>query len=277
MRSAVREIHGHECVSEIREANLSDNYTETTASRVMRVVRERNIQPGRRLPTEAEFCAILGISRPAVREALSALETLGAVKARRGSGRVLMPLNFGALLGNLGGLFALRESRVLDLLAVRQVLEVHMLPVAMLKFSAATFVELGQVVEAMEAHARQGQHFAAYDRRFHGLLYLDFGNETLTGLLDLFWQLFCAIDPNVLAHKEHLEETAGHHRRILTALQAGDIRKAQYHLETHFYDIAFALSHDRQQPVRAREAESAPGQASHGGKFDAVPLMQRGA
>jgi DNA-binding FadR family transcriptional regulator len=221
----------------------------------MRVIRDRNIEPGQRLPTEAAFCAILGISRPALREALSALETLGAVAVRKGSGRVLMPLNFGALLGNLGGLFTLRESRVLDLLAVRQVLEVNILPAAMLKCSAANLAELGRVVDTMETLARNGQHFAAQDRRFHGLLYLDFGNETLTGLLDLFWQLFCAIDPNVLAHKERLEETADHHRRILTALRAGDIRKAQYHLETHFYDIAYALSsHDRQKPVAARDA-----------------------
>jgi len=227
---------------------VSDTSNEAAVSRVMRVIRERDIEPGQRLPTEAEFCAILGISRPAVREALSALEMLGAVVVRKGSGRVLMPLNFGALLGNLGGLFALREIRVLDLLAVRQVLEVNILPAAMLKFTPATLAELGQVVDAMETLARNGQHFAAYDRRFHGLLYMDFGNETLTGLLDLFWQLFCAIDPNVLAHKERLEETADHHRRILTALQAGDIRKAQYHLETHFYDIAFALSHDRREP-----------------------------
>src|SRR5208337_1987315 len=108
-----------------REASVSDTSNETAASRVMRVIRERNIEPGQRLPTEAEFCAILGISRPAVREALSALETLGAVVVRKGSGRVLMPLNFGALLSNLGGLFALREIRLLDLLAVRQVLEVN--------------------------------------------------------------------------------------------------------------------------------------------------------
>jgi hypothetical protein len=42
-------------------------------------------------------------------------------------------------------------------------------------------------------------------------------------------------------------------------LQAGDIRKAQYHLETHFHDIAYALSSpDRQQPMAARDATPGP-------------------
>ncbi len=256
---AIRKKAASDRIPAGREAGVPDTSNEATVSRVMRVVRERNLEPGQRLPTEAEFCAILGISRPVVREALSALETLGAVVVRKGSGRVLMPLNFGALMGNLGGLFALKQSRVLGLLVVRQVLEVNILPAAMLKFSPGTLAELCQVVDTMETLARDGQHFTAHDRRFHELLYKDLGNETLTGLLDLFWRLFYAIDPNNLAHKERLEETADHHRRILTALQADDIRQAQYHLETHFYDIAFAMSHDR-RALRAWGVDARPGQ-----------------
>ncbi|MCO5090372.1 FadR/GntR family transcriptional regulator [Bosea sp. (in: a-proteobacteria)] len=224
---------------------MSGNLRETLTSRVMRVIHEKQILPGQRLPTEAEFCSILGISRPVVREALSVLEMLGAVVTRQGSGRVLMPLNFSSLIGSLGGIFALSDSRILDLLAVRQALEVSILPIAMHKIGPQTMLALEDTVTRMEERAAAGEHFYEEDRRFHALLYQDHGNEALSGLLDLFWQMFCAIDPEVLPHHERLEETAGHHRRIFDAIACGDMRKAQYHMETHFYDIAFALSQDR--------------------------------
>jgi DNA-binding FadR family transcriptional regulator len=227
---------------------MSETLRETLTSRVMRVIHEKQILPGQRLPTEAEFCSILGISRPAVREALSALETLGAVVSRQGSGRVLMPLNFSALVGSLGGIFALSDSRILDLLAVRQALEVSILPIAMHKIEPQTMFDLEEAVSRMEERAAAGEHFPEDDRRFHALLYRDHGNEALSGLLDLFWQMFCAIDPQVLAHQERLVETAGHHRRIFDAISDGDMRKAQHHMETHFHDIAFALSQERSVP-----------------------------
>lgn len=224
---------------------MADTLRETLTDRVMRVIHEKQIAPGQKLPTEAEFCSILGSGRPAVREALCALETIGVVASRRGSGRVLMPLNFSGLVGSLGGIFALSDSRILDLLAVRQALEVSILPFAMQKIGPQAMRELEEAVVHMEERAAAGEPFHEDDRRFHALLYRDHGNEALSGLLDLFWRMFCAIDPHALSHRERLEDTAGHHRRIFDAVADGDIGRAQHHLDVHFADIAFALSQDR--------------------------------
>lgn len=215
---------------------------EEIAPRLLRLIREQAIGPGERLPSEPSLCQLLGVSRPALREALSALEALGVVAARKGSGRVIQRMSFGTLMRRLGGVIGLGETRILDLLTVRQVLEINMLPVAMPRISPASFAELEVIVAAMERRAHAGSPFYEEDEQFHRLLYRDLGNEALMGVLELFWSIYALIDPRKLTHSERLEETAGHHRRILEALKAGDLRKAQYHLDTHFYDIGWSLA-----------------------------------
>ena len=50
------------------------------------VIEAKSLQPGDRLPTEAELVASLEVSRPVLREAISQLETLGLVQVKRGLG-----------------------------------------------------------------------------------------------------------------------------------------------------------------------------------------------
>ena len=67
---------------------------EEIAAQVAAFIRDQDIAVGGRLPAESEIARSLGVSRPAVREAIVALETAGIVIARSG-----------------GGLFVLRRPR----------------------------------------------------------------------------------------------------------------------------------------------------------------------
>lgn len=53
---------------------------------VLEHVRSAGINPGERLPTERELHRLLGVSRNRIRDALAALESLGVVRRRVGSG-----------------------------------------------------------------------------------------------------------------------------------------------------------------------------------------------
>ncbi len=50
------------------------------------VIEKKGLQPGDRLPTEAELVASLEVSRPVLREAVSQLEALGLIQVKRGLG-----------------------------------------------------------------------------------------------------------------------------------------------------------------------------------------------
>jgi GntR family transcriptional repressor for pyruvate dehydrogenase complex len=59
---------------------------EHVVSEIRRAIVNGSLAPGQRLPTETELASQLGVSRPALREALKALELSGYLEVRRGYG-----------------------------------------------------------------------------------------------------------------------------------------------------------------------------------------------
>src|SRR3712207_6728276 len=73
---------------------LGGNIDSTTAvsevtRRLMDYFMSGNIEPGERLPPERRLAISMGVGRSAIREALTALEILGVVHVRPGSGTYL--------------------------------------------------------------------------------------------------------------------------------------------------------------------------------------------
>src|SRR6188472_1104220 len=74
--------------------------TEVTQQELRQAITGGTFRPGSQLPTEAELCAMLGVSRTVVREALRVLEDDGLVARRHGVGTfvrnnpILKNLNF---------------------------------------------------------------------------------------------------------------------------------------------------------------------------------------
>ena len=62
----------------------------------------------------------LGVSRPAVREALRSMEALGIIEARQGYGRVVCDFTFDAILNNLSYGFAFLNHNFLQMLEIPQ-------------------------------------------------------------------------------------------------------------------------------------------------------------
>ena len=74
--------------------------TEIAENELRQAITDGTFRPGSQLPTEAELCEMLGVSRTVVREALRVLEDAGLVARRHGVGtfvrnhQILKNLNF---------------------------------------------------------------------------------------------------------------------------------------------------------------------------------------
>jgi GntR family transcriptional repressor for pyruvate dehydrogenase complex len=95
------------------------------ARRLMDLFTSGSIEPGTRLPPERHLAATLEVGRSAVREALAALEILGIVDVRPGSGTYLrgtasellpQTLRWGLLIG---------QKSTAELLELRSGLEIY--------------------------------------------------------------------------------------------------------------------------------------------------------
>ena len=62
----------------------------STVQKVVSYIEQRicaqELCPGDRIPTETELCALLGVSRTSVREAIKILESMTIIQVRRGDG-----------------------------------------------------------------------------------------------------------------------------------------------------------------------------------------------
>lgn len=65
---------------------LSAKPYQQTADRIRALIESHGYEPGVRLPAERELAELLKVSRPTVREALIALEVVGFIQIRMGSG-----------------------------------------------------------------------------------------------------------------------------------------------------------------------------------------------
>src|ERR1700761_5085702 len=97
---------------------------ETVAQQLLGQIREKELQPGTRMPSERELMGALGVGRSTIREALNGLAMLGVVDIRHGQG-VFVVNPDGATAMPRGIAAALSRGITRDLFEARRLVEVH--------------------------------------------------------------------------------------------------------------------------------------------------------
>jgi GntR family transcriptional repressor for pyruvate dehydrogenase complex len=89
------------------------------------MIRDGSLNPGDRLPPERQLAEEFGVSRAAVREALSALGLMGLVEVRPGEGTFVRAVTEEALVSPMALLLAMErdEAMGLEMLEIRAALE----------------------------------------------------------------------------------------------------------------------------------------------------------
>lgn len=197
-----------------------------------RIVRELGLaivggelQPGDKLPPEAQLLERYEISRPVLREAVRVLVAKGLVVSRQRAGAIVRPRNEWHLLDPdvLYWLIQARPQRdfVKTLLEVRQIFEPA---AAALAARAATDEQLAAIATAYEgmAAAKTTAELLEPDLAFHRRIAEATGNDLLAYIGNM---LSLALRESIILSSQlpntH-ELSLPRHKAILTALQARD-------------------------------------------------------
>lgn len=203
---------------------------------------EHSLRPGEALPPETDLARQLGVSRNSVREAVKALESLGILEARRGSGLYVAEFSFDPLLDNLTYGLRFDFDQLAELLEVRRVLETGLVSKATQAMSPASLEALGQTVEQMRQRAEANESITEEDRRFHQNLFEPLGNATLLKLLDIFWRTYQDAAHTTDMRDIDLVGTYRDHAAIFEAVKAGDVERAQTALDKHYDGLVGRLA-----------------------------------
>ncbi|MCV2370406.1 FadR/GntR family transcriptional regulator [Roseateles oligotrophus] len=192
---------------------------------IKQFIDNKGLKDGDRLPPEGWLAEELGISRPSLREAVKALESLGVIQSRHGEGIFVKAFSFDSILENLPYSLVAGDAQVKDLLHVRTFLELGAIPTVIEQIAPESVVKMRALAETMLVKARAHQTFEEEDRAFHVEMYRSLNNSFLLSLIDLFWSIFnnmhnAATQP--ATDPWAMEATALDHLQIVDMLEKKD-------------------------------------------------------
>ena len=142
------------------------------------------IKAGDPLPPERELATMLGISRPSLREAIKVLAALNVVEVRHGGGTSLTSLHPQLLAQPINFLLQVRPEALLDLMEVRQVLEVGAARLAAAKITDDLLTELGELVKRAAGEVARLEQFEELDFELHTKIIEATGNPIYLSLYE---------------------------------------------------------------------------------------------
>lgn len=229
----------------LRQGTVAD----LIARRILEVIGSDQLRPGDRLPPERELAAMLGTSRPSLREALQSLKARGWVDIRHGSGVFVAEP---ATTRSLREALLAEEVSLRELYDMREVLE---LPAAAWAAKHGDAAKLAAVQEAygamMSASPDRGdwRRMQELDAAFHLRIVEAADNRFLARTQGVLQEILAAGMGTTLRVPGRLERSRGEHERILSALLSGNPAAARRAALTHINNARkAALSRLHEQP-----------------------------
>lgn len=186
---------------------------------------------GSRLPPERELAERFNVSRPTVREAVIALEAIGEIAVKTGSG-MYVTAN-AAISGPAGNIspFEVLESRVM--------IEGEAAALAASLITQEQLVALEKALEKMaQENAFVGLGPDCADRQFHTIIAEATNNNMLQKVIQILWDTQEGLDHIRAAHQSVCrpdpETRLDEHRAIFEALANRDSNAARITMRKHF-------------------------------------------
>lgn len=233
------------------------NLAHGVVEQVTAVIRDGQLKPGDKLPTESSLMSQHGVSRTVVREAISHLQAAGLVQTRHGIGTFVLDRPQSGLGLDAENILTLRD--VLAILELRIGVETETAGLAAGRRSELQVHELAGALAEMQQAMAEGRSAVEADKRFHLLIAQATGNRYFVDILE---QLGNAIIPRARLNTPVLEQdkpadfverVSREHDDIFRAIERRDPEAARAAMRTH-------LSNSRERLVQAqRRLEGAVG------------------
>ncbi|MFD3993017.1 FadR/GntR family transcriptional regulator [Streptomyces sp. NPDC058583] len=202
--------------------------TDLAIEKIKEMIVSGALQPGARLPNEADLADQLGLSRSSLREAVRALTAMRILVPRQGDGTYVSGLEPHLLLESLAFAADVSHGHTAgQLLQVRRLLEPQ---VTALAAGSLTDEQLKELRGILDRSAQEGidiETFVALDIEFHRAIADSVGNpvlSTLLGILSTHTQRLRIVRGT--HHAPAREQAHRDHEVIWRALSAGDAQLA---------------------------------------------------
>jgi len=208
---------------------------------IRRSIESGELEEGDRLPSERELATGLGISRGAVREAISALETAGTVEIRPGVGIFLREGDTKHLVSEIDGILHPRNTHLVEMLELRQGVETQAAYLAALRADWQSVGRIEASYRSLEEAVGRGQIGTEEDFAFHLAIVEASANRMLGEVIQLVSARFR--DGIEESRRESMSVPGQsqaillEHADVLQAIKVGDAGRARDSMWKHLENV----------------------------------------
>jgi GntR family hexuronate regulon transcriptional repressor len=226
---------------------------QDVADRIVALIAEGVFSPGSRLPGERELSERFGVSRVTIREAEIALQALGKVQIKTGSGVYVSEQTEQD--------DALPDVSAFELTEARSLFESEAAALAAPIITDEALAKLDMLLAAMQQDEGNGTET---DREFHLTIASASGNQAIIHVVKTLWRMRTELPQVRETHAAvcHHDGATRHdeHARIVDALRRRDPQAARIAMREHFHRLLAAMLDATEEramnELRRRSAES---------------------
>ena len=212
--------------TQMRDDAVRNDAIDHVVGETIAFIKRRGYVAGERLPSERDLAERFSVSRSAVREALTKLETMRVIERRASSGIFLgkepdaTSLEALVLTHDLG--IPIEDEDIHECMEVRRILEVQAIRMACDRRTASDIAALGRVLARTEEEIAAGRSIADMDYQFHMTIFRATQNTIFVRVVNPFYLLsrtrrqafFQDAARGRVSHAQHVD--------IVAAVQAAD-------------------------------------------------------
>jgi len=201
---------------------LSDQVLE----RLLEMITRREVLPGELMPSERDLMERFGVGRPAVREALQSLDTMGLISISHGERARVSALTADTVIRQIDGVARLMLSASPDnlehLKQARRFFEMGMVRLAAVNATATDIAELRRLVDRQREALGDAEAFIAADIAFHRKIASLSGNPIFAAVGDAMLTWLFNYHSELLLWSGGETKTLAEHAVIVDRLATGD-------------------------------------------------------
>lgn len=214
---------------------------QRTAKRLLSFIKEKNLKPGDRLPPERELARMMNISRPSLREALRALQSMNIIENKHGSGNYITSLEPKRLIQRLEAVFMLEDSTYSELFEARKILETGIAEIAAQRITDEEIRTLEAIVRKTRSEVDNPEAFLQLDLELHNVILKAAKNDILDLFMSSVNQLSLYSRRRTSERPEIRRQTLRDHKEIINALKRRDPEKSRAAMLEHLKRVERGL------------------------------------
>ena len=218
---------------------------DLVAEEIKRLITEKDLKPGDRLPREAELQQLYSVSKSTIREALKSLEVQGLIKVSTGpsGGGMVVEVPLDRTLQLLQNYLFFKDVSIDDIYTVRQQLEPELAAAAVPHLTDADFAALEANIACCDGSASANDRGQLLRQRqeditFHDIFAAANPNPFLRFICELVNEMIRQLiefrnDTPLAEHKRFGDANVKIHRAILQAARERDVERVRALMVEH--------------------------------------------